>query len=434
MPKIAYSLCTRLRYPIETRYSPRRLRENGVDQYHGEENKREERRQITMHTRRRGGPFTRVILLVAAVVLLQGTAIAAPRLPSDPERDLRLAVAETLGHNFHPRQLVIYPSPAYYNPYLRDSFWSAQALGNRAFSLYALDQFARSERADGEPPTYFINAYRYPRYHNDESASLVLVWAWRNWTLYHKVPALHLLQQAADYLLRHSRNGAIVTPPGSYASWWDAYTFPRASTLSYNQGLAAVAFECAVRLHVRLPRGTMSAAIQAYRALYDSKRGYLALSTVLPAADASALTGDFLSLWLFHIPLLPSRIVYGTVQHLSRSGAGFRVVALPGTAPADGSGLPESVTFGKPGDYQNGASWLLFDALSLGAAGLHGWPEARQAILARVSQEFAHGQVLHEYLQTNPQLPEYGSEPAWRDRFSWDSFALVILDSLKTHH
>ena len=38
--------------------------------------------------------------------------------------------------------------------------------------------------------------------------------------------------------------------------------------------------------------------------------------------------------------------------------------------------------------------------------------------------------TLHEFLETNPTLPDYGAEPAWRDTFSWDMFALVVDQTL----
>jgi len=108
-------------------------------------------------------------------------AVSAPLARvSIAEQQLRIAVTQTIQRNYVPAQRVVYPSPAYYNPYLRDSFWVAQTLDDRRFSTYVLGVFAANERADGEPPTWFINAYRYPRYHDDESAALVLIWAWRN--------------------------------------------------------------------------------------------------------------------------------------------------------------------------------------------------------------------------------------------------------------
>ena len=362
------------------------------------------------------------------------SAVGTALLPvTIPEQQLRLAIAATLQRNYVRPQLVVYPSPAYGNPYLRDSFWVAQTMNNRSFSVYVLDMFAANERADGEPPTWFVSAYRSPQYHDDESAALVLIWAWRNQAIYHTAPPSRLLQRALTYLLRHSHGGRFISPAGTYASWWDAYPLQAPDTLSYNQGLFAVAMRCAKYLGLRLPPHYIAKAENAYRGMFNPRRGYLTLSKNIPASDASALTGEFLSKWLFNYPMLSDKMVLSTLRHLSPFGPGFRVVVMPGARAADGAGLISSVKFGVPGDYQNGASWLLYDALSIGAAGLHGMPGALARLQARLALEFRYGVMLHEYLQTNPALPYYGVEPPWRDKFSWDTFALVVDRVLRAH-
>jgi len=349
------------------------------------------------------------------------------------EQQLRFVVATTLRRNYVRRQIVVYPSPAYYNPYLRDSFWVAQTMDDRRFSTYVLDRFAANERADGEPPTWFINAYRYPQYHDDESAALALIWAWHNLELYHATPPRRLLQRTLAYLVRRSHNGRFISSPGTYASWWDAYRLPVPDTLSYNQGLFAVAMRCAKGLGLSVPTHYIAKAENAYRGMFDAHRGYLTVSKRIPASDASALTGEFLSMWLFNRPILSNKMVLSTLRHLSPFGPGFRVVVMPGVNDADGAGLASSRQFGIPGDYQNGASWLLYDALSIGAAGLHGMPGALTRLQARLALEFRYGVILHEYLQTNPSLPYYKTEPPWRNRFSWDAFALVVDRVLRAH-
>ena len=386
------------------------------------------------HKTSRGDVTVRSVLLWAAAIMMMMMAhlTAAATTSTDPESQLRLAAGETLQRNLHLSQLVVYPSPAYYNPYLRDSFWTAQAVGNRRLALSVLDQFVAAERSDGEPPTYFVNAYSRPIYHSDESASLVLVWAWRNKLLYGLTPPRALLQRSLDYLLRHARNGRQITPRGRYASWWDSYNLPSPDTLSYTQGLFAVALRCASLMGLNVPATAVSGAEAAYRSLYDSRLGYVRLSANIAATDASALTGEFLSLWLFRRPILLDAQVRSTIDHLTAFGAGFRVVTFPHGHGADAGYLPTSDA-GVAGDYQNGASWLLYDALTIAAAGLHGVIDGRSRLRARLRLEFSHGVLLHEYLQTEPSLTYYGSEPPSRDYFSWDTFVLVIADVLRTH-
>jgi hypothetical protein len=375
---------------------------------------------------------TRCLLVALAALPFLAYHMAAAPVPAHrlagPEQQLQTAVATTLRHNVDPRGPVAYPSPAYDNAYLRDSFWTAQALGKRSFAVRVLSAFATHERADGNPPSMFANAYppRGPRYHDDESAALLLIWAWRNDALYGVTPPRATLRQALGYVLRRGRRGSFIAPAGRYGGWWDAYPLPRPGSLSYSQGLYAVALRAAQHLGLMLPPRALTAAERAYRALYNRRLGYMCLSSSLCASDASALTGEFLSLWLFGHAMLPSAAVRSTLRHLAPFGAGFRIVAMPRNGARASGYLAGGPLVGAPGDYQNGASWLLYDALSIGAAGLHGEADALARLRSRLALEFRQGVVLHEYLRTNPRLPYYGAEPPYRDGFSWDTFALVV--------
>lgn len=370
-----------------------------------------------------------IVVALALLPLLIGMA-GASAPPSgqgnDPEVQLRAAAAATFHRNVQLGVPVAYPSPAYYNPYLRDSFWTSEALGDRRFALDVLAKFAGALDQAGDPPTMFVNAYRRPVYHDDESAALLLIWSWRNATRYGVAPARALLQRVTDYLLRRAHTGSLITPAGRFGSWWDAYALPVPATWAYSQGLYAVALRCAQHLGLAVPGHDVARAEAAYRTLYDARLGYLRLNTALPASDASALTGEFLSLWLFHHTMLSDAVVFSTLRHLTPFGAGYRVVALPPGVEGEHGGYLRGDSAGEPGDYQNGASWLLYDTLSIGAAGLHGLPSALSHLRARLALEFRYGVVLHEYLTTNPALPYYGREPPARDYFSWDTFALVV--------
>ncbi len=376
----------------------------------------------------RGSLFA-LLALVSLALSAMGTAHARV---GDPEQQLRAAVAATLRRNVRRQPPLVFPSPAYGNPFLRDSFWAAQALGDRRFAVSVLNAFAANERADGDPPTWFGYLYTRPVYHDDESAALLLIWAWRNRLLYDAPPPRPQLQRALNYLLRRTfGGGTLITPAGDYADWWDAYVWPSSSTLSYTQGLYAVAVRCARLLGLTLPPHTIAKTEAAYRSLYDPRRGYLPLSNRLDATDASALTGEFLSLWLFKHPILSDAMALGTLRHLTPFGAGFCVTTLPGADPRAGTNFPFTPHMSTPGDYQNGASWLLYDAITIATAGLHGWPDALPRLRARLAQEFAHGVVLREYLRTSPSLAFYTTEPPYRDVFSWDAFVLVVDEVLR---
>src|SRR2546423_7697620 len=172
-----------------------------------------------------------LFVALAAPLLLAYPAAAAP-VPAPrlayPEQQLQTAVAATLRHNVDPRGPVAYPSPAYYNAYLRDSFWTAQALGKRSFAVRVLSAFATHERADGNPPSLFVNAYppRGPRYHDDESAALLLIWAWRNDALYGVRPPHATLRHTLGYVLRRVRSGSFIAPAGRYGGGGGAHSPP----------------------------------------------------------------------------------------------------------------------------------------------------------------------------------------------------------------
>jgi hypothetical protein len=102
---------------------------------------------------------------------------------------------------------------------------------------------------------------------------------------------------------------------------------------------------------------------------------------------------------------------------------GYRVVT-----DAHGNYLPRHAFVMQmiPGDYQNGASWLLYDSLALAVGFLQGVPDALANLWQRLRAEFQTGAVFHEFLDTNPDSPDYLGEPSWRDGFAWDSFIVVI--------
>jgi hypothetical protein len=207
-----------------------------------------------------------------------------------------------------------------------------------------------------------------------------------------------------------------------YTSWLDSFRLPTDDTLAYNQGLYAVALQCARRLGLTVKDKEISTAIAGYRSLVDHK-GYLRFSAKLNYHDASALTGEFLSLWLLRQPILSDQAVRQTLTDLPLSQSGFKILT-----DARGRYLPGNsfTPILQPGDYQNGGSWLLYDYLALAVGALHHIPGMEVRMEQRLRTEFARGAVFHEYLETDPGNPYFPGEPSWRDRFSWDSFVVRV--------
>jgi len=340
------------------------------------------------------------------------------------------AAAAVWRDNIDRRQGLVHPSPAYSGVWLRDSFWTLAGLGDITLSNRALGHFAAARLPSGQAPTQFTAFPRNPLYRSDESTLLFLIWAAWQVDAGGPHPKRTALQAALTYILQQSSHGLYRSPRGPYTSWLDSFRLPADDTLAYNQGLYAVALQCARQLGLKVKNQDVRAAVAGYRSLVDRK-GYLRFSANLDYHDAGALTGEFLSLWLLHRPILSDQAVRQTLAGLPSFQGGFRVLT-------DGRGryLPRGsfTPTLQPGDYQNGGSWLLYDYLSLAAGVLHHVPGMSARMEERLRAEFRAGAVFHEYLETDPHNPFFSGEPPWRDRFSWDSFVVRVDQVVRSAH
>ncbi len=339
------------------------------------------------------------------------------------------AVATAWASNVSHRYAIVRPSRAYAGVWLRDSFWTFLAVGDAQLSGRSLHHFAARQRASGQVPTQFVDFLRQPLYRTDESTLLYLIWS--DWQAQHHgwQPPRPSLTRALAYVQRQAPYGWYVSQAGADADWSDGYRLPRADTLSYTQGLYVDALLAARAEGLPVPSGQVDAAVAHYRALADPQHGYLRFSRLQAYHDISGLTGEFLAVWLFKRPLLSDATVAATLQTQPPAGDGFRVVTN-----ADGTYLSPHlfVTHEFPGDYQNGGSWLLYDYVGLATGCLHHVSGMGAAMAARLRLEFRHGAVLHEYPNTDPSSPLAGTEPAFRDNFSWDTFIVQVDRYLRT--
>ncbi len=152
----------------------------------------------------------------------------------------------------------------------------------------------------------------------------------------------------------------------------------------------------------------IGAAVAGYRSLVDPK-GYLRFSAKLNYHDAGALTGEFLSLWLLHQPILADHVVQPTIADLPESQGGFKILT-----DAQGRYLPGNFFTPtlQPGDYQNGGSWLLYDYLSLAAGTLHhiSSMEARMEPRLRRLDSPRRSRLLRVPGETDPDNPYFPGE------------------------
>ena len=332
-------------------------------------------------------------------------------------------LAETWRSNVSRDVAIVHPSKAYSGVWLRDSFWTLTSLGDAALGSRALAHFASRQNHVGQVPTQFAVFLRGPIYKPDESTLLFLIWA--GWEAQHRgrPPSRTILLRALGYVRTLAPAGLYLSRAGDYTSWFDSFRLRRTGTLAYNQGLYAVAMQSARALRLGVGDAEVAQAAAGYRSLIDRRHGYLRMGSDLNYHDISGLAGEFLSLWLFHRPLLSDAAVRATLATQPGFRGGFAVVV-------DGGGryLPRRAftVHLSDGAYQNGGSWLLFDYLALATGWLHHLPGIAERMRSRLEAEFEAGPTFREYLDTNPQSIFYGTEPAWRDGFAWNTFIFRV--------
>lgn len=343
--------------------------------------------------------------------------------PTVPDSVVRELAQQTWKRDIDFKGPAVYPSPSYGGVYLRDTFWTTGALPDAAFSLRMRQQFGAQQRANGQVPSLFRRAHGPAQYNDDESTILYVLWMCRDNTRSGTPPDMPSLNSALRYLRRFDHQGYYVSDTGNSRSWLDSFKVPIVDTLSYNQGLYAAALQCAQTLRAAVTPEQVADARQAYGALYRPYLHFIPLGRRQTATDASALVGEFVSLWLFNRPLLSDTAVLSTLAHLSVTPVGYKVVAS-----FSGEYLsPDRFFVTRPsGDYQNGATWLLYDYMALATGYLHGWIQARTLMNRRLALDLADGYLFSEYRCTNPSLACYTNADPNRQYTAWNTFVLVV--------
>lgn len=347
-----------------------------------------------------------IAILISLAVCLAAPPTAAGK-PTAPEPyDVVRWVAEA--NLLDARSGWLRPAPAYHGSWVRDSFWTSAILGADV-GRRSLAHFGARLTPDGQAPTKLESPNGEAHYYDDESTLIYLIWAYRD-----NGPPTHRRAQAWSWVSNHVADGFYWTQGGTFHTWHDTFLFAERDVASYNQGLYAVAAMAAQRMGLATPREVALAA-RAYRRLFRADLGYLPVSLKLDHHDASALVGEFLARQIFKVSLLDDSAVVSTVRRLPRAGDGFLILSA-----RDGSYLDASAFFTPvaPGRYQNGGSWVLYDALSWASAWMAGMDEARAMPIKRLTAETNDG-TLYEYLPTGPDARQF---PLHRD-YGWSSFA-----------
>jgi hypothetical protein len=334
----------------------------------------------------------------------------------------------------------VMPSGWYPMLFARDAFWIVAAHRDPAVHAALLARLSREQHESGQTPTaLYIDDYRPEgRDRDDESTLLFVLTAFDAFRLGARQDGLGAaLARAGRFLAGRAPGGRYASTPGPYAYWLDTLALAGdAPCVAYVQGLYAVALRALAELGPAV--APAEAAEEQYRALFHPSLGQVRCYADRDGRfgqlrDVSALVGEALSLYYFDRPVLETWQVAATLAAQPRARyADGAFLGFKNLAQADGGPLPKAWLSdwpaNTPGDYQNGASWLLYDALALYAGVRHGVAGARELLLARLASETRRRPQLHEYLSTSPGDP--GASDPKRDGYGWNGFVANLLGGL----
>ena len=258
----------------------------------------------------------------------------------------------------------------------------------------------------------------YPdRYKYAETPLIFLIWSYRLQKRGGRADPVRM-KDALAFVEDHVVHGVYLAVSGhnkpDYRSWYDVCSFEEDDVISYNQGLLVVALEAVHRLGLKTSMLTDD-ALRVYRDLFLADKGYYPLSRKKPQVLClDVFVGDVLSQILFNTPLLPTDQVlqhYEWACQVASTPHGIKV-----TSQSNGEFLPlesygvdgyinEGFAQHKPGQYQWGGSWYLYEALFHIAGHLHGAAQAEERLFRRLEIDWLRGGTYFEYVDTVTSVP-----------------------------
>ena len=356
----------------------------------------------------------------------------------------------------------VVPSPFYNGgTWMRDSTWTLAGINDADLLATLTSAFATAGTSEGRIATLLINSSTgaaQPWYGaggqgnplpDDDSNLMYAIAARLGWQ---PVTNLEYLNQAYAWIRSHAATDG--TYPTTSHGWHDSFyplgtSGPSSVTVASNmQGLYAVALRALKDLGVNVPQSEIDAAGTQYAALTIS--GRLRAFREADLVNVSSLMGEALSLFIWNQPILSDAVVQQTITSFAEVfDSQSRFVGYKVISEANGSFLPpllfpvENDGAGtKGGDYQNGGSWLLYDALALYAGIRHALPDQRDAYTTRLVQRFASelragvgttpANKSNEFLCTAAGTPEdscgpTGSAVPERADYGWNAFIVRLL-------
>ena len=373
----------------------------------------------------------------AAPAMLVTDGQPSPTLQSQAMVYLRVAQANV--RQINGRTAVV-PSPIYANGiYVRDAFFTVVGLDDLDVSEQAYRWFEQAQDpASGQIRTAvpFNPADDSLQPQDDESTLLFLIWSGLLQRANRPVNA-EVVAKAWSFVQTHVVDGMYVSPPGQFRYWADCWQLDQPATITYNQGMYALATRFLAEAELAgVTPATAAEAAAGYRTRYRADLSFLPLSNAEPGnriQDTSALLPEFLHRNFFGDSILPDAQVLATLDHLLATAVVYAPSGEPAgiknIANADGAfASPDNfacATLNSPGDYHNGGYWPMYTLVGL----LLGYDiEARTTYRAMVetliAKEVASG-TTHEYWTLAPG--RIGEVQPGRSDYSWNVLVVAAL-------
>jgi hypothetical protein len=348
----------------------------------------------------------------------------------------------------------VIPSQAYASFFFpRDSFWVLAALNNRSLSQLAVELFEadQAKNPDGHIATALYKDGSHPiNRDRDEESTMMYVLHCYLLSRLGGSPNRHCLERARDFIFAHVVDGRYVTTGetrsgpafggrtqiGTYHYWADTFRpagkdEATAEVIAYNQGLLCISLKCLDEMGIPVRSHDYGQALSAYANMVNWVDGVsLPQREGSTIVDVSSLVGDALSLYFFDQPLLSNDCVQSTLNRLCQvryadgNFLGFKVISdyYGGYRPAcEFSGTPIDA----PGNYHNGGSWLLYDALALYCGVRHQVSGTGELFLRRLTSEVRLSWASHEFVRTDAE--DAGGSDSGRDGYGWNAFVGNLL-------
>ncbi|MBZ5563460.1 MAG: hypothetical protein LAP13_13700 [Acidobacteriia bacterium] len=344
--------------------------------------------------------------------------------------------------------------------YLRDSFFAANGVYDRALNEGVFNLWAANQGADGAINTLVEpNMANLERKSND-STPLWLIWALRNRRRFGTDLPTDKLRKAAEYCLKtYDRNHDGICWAQFVMGQLDVIDFPEGRTdVCENQGMLAVTLRVIKELGIPgvsegISEDYFARVEEGYRSYYDPALKHLRPGRHIDnAVGFDEIFPEFISLWLFNHKILTDEMM---CNHLD---------CIPVLLPREDAPYPEAGGTARPifigltqsgrgwtyftdtwhpmisrehganyanhqmdGIYYNGGSWMRIEICGYVAGKLHGWIKADKAIANRLWAELhiaADFPTSQEYLATDPAHPFFG----YHRVFAWNAFVLQALE------